>query len=98
LLANIILAVFDINSRNIYHRDLKPENFLIKRDKNGRIYLHLNDFGTAKSSIVDDTRINTFLDTRPGTVAYMAPEILNDLIESPDITKQDVWAIGIIAY
>jgi serine/threonine protein kinase len=31
-LANIIIIVFDINSRNIYHRDLNPANFLIKRD------------------------------------------------------------------
>ena len=95
----MILAVFDINSRNIYHRDLKPANFLIKRDKNGRIYLHLNDFGTAKSSIIDEKRIhNTSIDTKPGTVAYMAPEILNALIQNPINTKQDVWAIGIIAY
>jgi serine/threonine protein kinase len=43
-LANIMMVVFDINSRNIYHRNLKPNNFLIKRDKNGNIYLHLNDF------------------------------------------------------
>jgi serine/threonine protein kinase len=43
-LANIMMVVFDINSRNIYHRNLKPYNFLIKRDKNGNIYLHLNDF------------------------------------------------------
>jgi serine/threonine protein kinase len=97
-LSNIILVVFDINSRNIYHRDLKPENFLIKRDKNGRIYLHLNDFGTAKSSIVDDDRIYTSVGTKTGTLAYMAPEILNSSIQSPVITKQDVWAIGIIAY
>jgi len=92
------LVVYDINSRNIYHIDLKPANFLIKRDKNGRIYLHLNDFGTAKSSIVDKNRIDTSIDTKPGTVAYMAPEILNALIVNPDNTKQDVWAIGIIAY
>jgi len=49
LLANIILIVFDLNSRDIYHRDLKPANFLVKRDKKERLYLHLNDFGRAKS-------------------------------------------------
>jgi serine/threonine protein kinase len=60
--------------------------------------LHLNDFGTAKSSIVDQNRIDTSIDTKPGTVAYSAPEILDALLENPDITKQDVWAIGITAY
>jgi serine/threonine protein kinase len=28
----------------------------------------------------------------------MAPEILNAIKVKPDITKQDVWAIGVIAY
>ena len=28
-LANIFLAVFHLNSRDIFHRDLKPANFLI---------------------------------------------------------------------
>ena len=58
-LANIIMVVYHINSKDIYHRDLKPENFLIKRDPKGRILLHLNDFGLAKSSISDSDRIST---------------------------------------
>ena len=28
-LANIIIVVYHINSKEIYHRDLKPENFLV---------------------------------------------------------------------
>jgi serine/threonine protein kinase len=67
-----------MNSRNIYHRDLKPENFLILRDKNGLIYLHLNDFGTVKSSIIDEKRIRTNTGTTVGTIEYMAPEILSN--------------------
>ena len=31
-LANIFLAVFHLNSRDIFHRDLKPANFLIKTE------------------------------------------------------------------
>jgi serine/threonine protein kinase len=53
------MVVNHINSKDIYHRDLKPENFLIKRDPKGRILLHLNDFGLAKSSISDSDRIST---------------------------------------
>ena len=33
-----------------------------------------------------------------GTVEYLAPEILNALGAKPNISKQDVWAIGVIAY
>ena len=49
-LSNIIMVVHYLNSRSIYHRDLKPENFLIKTDLNGKIYLHLTDFGVAKNT------------------------------------------------
>jgi serine/threonine protein kinase len=74
-LANIIMVVFYINSKNIYHRDLKPENFLIKSDKNGNIYLSLIDFMTAKSSIYDENRITTSEGNIQGTFEYIAPEI-----------------------
>jgi serine/threonine protein kinase len=81
------MVVFDINSNNIYHRDLKPGNFLIKRDKNGNIYLYLNDFGIAKSSISDNGRINTSSGNNLGVIEYTPPEILNAIRQMPDITK-----------
>jgi serine/threonine protein kinase len=33
-----------------------------------------------------------------GTNEYLAPEFHNQKEEKPNIKKQDVWAIGIIAY
>jgi eukaryotic-like serine/threonine-protein kinase len=33
-----------------------------------------------------------------GTVEYLAPEILNAALAKPDISKQDVWSVGVIAY
>ena len=94
------MIVFDINSRNIYHRDLKPENFLIKKDKNGNINLHLIDFFYAKSSIYDENYIYRITSEGYSNdwLYYMAPEIINDTTDREDMTKQDVWAIGIIAY
>jgi serine/threonine protein kinase len=86
-LANIIIIVFDINSRNIYHRDLKPANFLIKTDHNGKIYLHLNDFGTSKSSIIDGMRLNTTVGNPKGTQCYLAPEIIKATSEFPVMSK-----------
>jgi serine/threonine protein kinase len=59
--------------------------------------LHLNDFGTAKNSIMNELRENTASGTWNGTLNYLAPEILNAK-KNPDMTKQDVWAIGVIAY
>jgi NIMA (never in mitosis gene a)-related kinase len=33
-----------------------------------------------------------------GTIEYLAPEILNAALAKPNISKQDVWSIGVIAY
>ena len=96
-LASIFLAVFHINSRNIFHRDLKPANFLIKTEKNGKIYLYLSDFGVAKN-ISDKDRLSSAISNVKGTNEYLAPEIHNAKLEKPNMTKQDVWAIGVIAY
>ena len=96
-LANIFLAVFHLNSRNIFHRDLKPANFLIKIETNGKTYLHLSDFGVAKN-ISDQERISSDLSNVKGTQEYLSPEIHNAKLEKPNMTKQDVWAIGVMAY
>ena len=92
------MIVNNLNSNNIYHRDLKPENFLIKTETNGKLYLHLSDFGTAKNTEPDYVRDNTTTGHLQGTIEYLAPEILNAKYERPDISKQDVWSIGVIAY
>jgi serine/threonine protein kinase len=92
------LIVNNLNSNNLYHRDLKPENFLIKTETNGKLYLHISDFGTAKNTDPDYERDNTTIGHIQGTIEYLAPEILNAKNERPDISKQDVWSIGVIAY
>lgn len=33
-----------------------------------------------------------------GTIEYMAPEVIDAKDAKPDIEKQDVWSIGVIAY
>jgi serine/threonine protein kinase len=60
--------------------------------------LHLNDFGRAKSYITNENIINTSFDTKICSFNHMAPEIHLKPTETADITKQDVWAIGVIAY
>ena len=97
-LANIIKIIHHLNSSGIYHRDLKPENFLIRTEENGRIYLHLSDFGLAKKDKPDDDRLSSSIGAIKGTVEYLAPEILNSKFSRPNMSKQDVWSIGVIAY
>jgi serine/threonine protein kinase len=61
--------------------------------------LHLSDFGLAKNTKPDYTRDSTSQNHTKGTIEYMAPEILDPPEDKkPDISKQDVWSIGVIAY
>jgi serine/threonine protein kinase len=65
---------------------------------NGKIYLHLNDFGLAKNLNAGNDRISSAASNIKGTEEYLAPEILNAKSGKPTITKQDVWSIGVMAY
>ena len=92
------MVVHHLNLNNIYHRDLKPENFLVIKEYSGKTYLYLNDFGFAKNTKPDYERISSLLGDTKGTIEYLAPEILDSQEKKPDIIKQDVWSIGVIAY
>jgi NIMA (never in mitosis gene a)-related kinase len=66
----------------------------MKKEENGKIYLHLSDFGIAKN-IKDTERLQSSANSKKGTDEYLAPEVH---LKKPSINKQDVWAIGVIAY
>jgi serine/threonine protein kinase len=70
----------------MFHRDIKPENFLMKKDENGKNYLHLSDFGVSKN-ISDKERLPSALSNVKGTNEYLAPEIHNAKLEKPNMTK-----------
>ena len=71
----------------------------MKKESNGKTYLHLSDFGLAKNTRPDYTRDSTGLGDTKGTVEYMAPEILETPEDKkPDYSQQDIWSIGVIAY
>ena len=95
--ANMALVIYHLNSKEVYHRDLKPGNFLVHRTPEGKIFLHLSDFGVAKN-VTDKERDPTTLGRTKGTLEYLAPEILASENVGYLIKKQDVWAIGVITY
>jgi serine/threonine protein kinase len=71
---------------------------LVKTHSDGKIYLHLTDFGVANNTS-DPFRQETVDKSVPkGTIAYLAPEFLEEQKEKPDISKIDVWSIGAIGY
>jgi serine/threonine protein kinase len=77
-----------MQSQGICHRDLKLENLLL--DGNGN--LKVADFGL--STIYRKDGKKRPLNTRCGTIAYMAPEVI--LAKEYDGDFVDLWAAGII--
>jgi len=84
----ICLALDHAHSNGIIHRDLKLENIVIADSQT----LKLMDFGLAYTT--DQTRI-TQEDTLTGTLAYIAPELIQG---QPASVQSDLYAFGIILY
>ena len=92
MIANLALGLFEIHSQGIQHRDLKPANILVS-DFEGTQILKLTDFGLSKFKEAT-IKIET-TSGMTGTIAYCSPERFDN---NPNSDKEDVWALGIIAY
>ena len=77
-----------LHSKGIVHRDLKPENLLLDKDCN----LRISDFGLA--TLFKMKGKERKLNTRCGTPAYLAPEILSGGYFYAE--PIDVWSCGIV--
>ncbi len=85
------------HAHNVVHRDLKPSNFLLYPEGNRLV---LADFGIARIAAANpySTQENTLTQAGaiPGTLGYMAPEMLRD---SKNIdSRVDIYALGIVLY
>ena len=85
IIANMLLALEYIHSKNIIHRDIKPENLVL--ESNG--YVRITDFGVAKINEEDNSSETS------GTPGYMAPEVI--LVQNHSFPS-DFFALGVIGY
>jgi len=83
----MLLAINYIHSKAIVHRDLKMENWLYEAQDSDQ--LKLIDFGFSKV-----WSPNTKMALSCGTLAYVAPEVLNKSYTS----QCDLWSLGVIAF
>mmetsp|Transcript_74817 Transcript_74817/g.165214 ORF Transcript_74817/g.165214 Transcript_74817/m.165214 type:complete len:322 (+) Transcript_74817:74-1039(+) len=76
---------------HVCHRDLKPEHFLLARSGPlDAVPLKLIDFGLA-TSFTPGAKLTDC----PGTVMYVAPEILTQSYEPPAC---DLWSFGVVVF
>ena len=85
IIANMLLALEYIHSKNIIHRDIKPENLVL--ESNG--YVRITDFGVAKINEEDNSSETS------GTPGYMAPEVI--LVQNHSFPS-DFFALGVIGF
>ncbi|MCA0458481.1 MAG: DUF2791 family P-loop domain-containing protein [Chloroflexi bacterium] len=84
LLIQLLQALAYLHRRGILHHDLKPSNVLVKNDTNVKVL----DFGLAMEPEQAQGDVQ-------GTLAYMAPEIIQG---REPTTAVDLYAVGVIAY
>ncbi len=89
LILQMLLALAYLHRNGIVHRDLKPDNALVNSD--GKV--QLLDFGIAVDNRYSIEKSDDY--SVSGTLAYMAPEILEGQSATP---ASDLYAVGIMAY
>jgi serine/threonine protein kinase len=87
VIAELVLSIEALHSKDIVHRDLKPDNILI--DDFGHI--KVTDFGLAKEGIKKGVLTKTFC----GSIAYLPPEIIKKAGHNKMV---DWYLVGIILY
>ena len=86
-LAEVLLAIQALHSREIVYRDLKPDNVVL--DENGHAVL--TDFGLSKEGVTGNEDTKSFC----GSVAYLAPEVL---CRSGHGRSVDWYLLGVLLY
>eukprot|EP00467_Chlorarachnion_reptans_P008057 CAMPEP_0114534416 /NCGR_PEP_ID=MMETSP0109-20121206/27827_1 /TAXON_ID=29199 /ORGANISM="Chlorarachnion reptans, Strain CCCM449" /LENGTH=785 /DNA_ID=CAMNT_0001717825 /DNA_START=168 /DNA_END=2524 /DNA_ORIENTATION=+ len=89
IIYQLLSAVSYLHRRGIVHRDLKPENILCTSEEDDTKVI-IADFGLSKFA-----RPTQLMRMPCGTLAYVAPEVLQNRGYSKAV---DLWSIGVIFY
>jgi len=89
IIKQLLETVKYLHEIGIVHRDLKPENILVNTSS-GTPVIKVADFGLSKLVSPNDS-----LKLACGTLAYVAPEVLQGTGYNQ---KADLWSLGVISY
>ena len=95
--AQIASALITAHNENIIHRNLSSNNVLLLENAVQGDYVKIRDFGMSR---LNDERGQanddiSGVETRVGTVAYMAPEYIDAGVVDPRV---DLYALGVLMY
>ncbi|WP_164519815.1 Stk1 family PASTA domain-containing Ser/Thr kinase [Flaviflexus salsibiostraticola] len=89
IVRQVLSALGTAHSAGLIHRDVKPENVLLVRGD--EVTAKVTDFGLARAvAAARATTAGTVL----GTVAYLAPEVL----EEQATARSDIYSAGVMLY
>lgn len=87
LLREMLLALKLVHEHGMVHLDIKPENIFVKNDDQFK----LGDFGLANSATTTE-------EVEEGDSRYMSRELLLGGGNQEDLTKSDIFSLGITMY
>ncbi|XP_062506700.1 serine/threonine-protein kinase PINK1, mitochondrial-like isoform X2 [Corticium candelabrum] len=103
-LVQLLAGIEHLGKHNIVHRDLKLDNVLVSREGPGdNVRLVICDFGCSyhAPNCLEKVSARNLRDTGGGNTVHLARE-LSYLPEDPEVTrdvsKADLWAIGMMAH
>lgn len=105
LLKQIVEAIMNLRSKNIWHRDIKPDNILVFYEGQEIVY-KLADFDVSRKHkrYAHGDTVETRL-IKIGTGSYFAPELISGPpyldkfnVKSLNYNKSDVYSLGITIY
>jgi eukaryotic-like serine/threonine-protein kinase len=98
LLKQVCHSLADAHARGLVHRDVTPANIYACRMGLDYDFVKVLDFGLVKFNDQASMQhtLMTGVQTRTGTPAFMAPEIIMD--EGAVDHRADVYALGCVAY